>query len=66
MTGNARLCEMFQEFRKSMNGLLRLEDLMETNFEFDLDADLFRKDFAEAKERIAELRERLENICGEL
>ena len=66
MTSNARLCEMFQEFRKSMNGLLRLEDLMETNFEFDLDADFFRKDFAEAKERIAELRERLENICGEL
>ena len=66
MTSNQKLCEIFQDFHKDLGNFIRQNDLMEVNFEHDLDPDFIRQDIVAMKELIARMREKLEIICEEL
>ena len=66
MASDRRLCELFQEFRKELGDFIHKDDLMEVNFEFELDPDYFRKDLDGMKEHISRMRECLETIREEL
>ena len=66
MASNQRLCEIFQDFHKDLGDFIRQTDLMEVNFEHDLDLDFFRQDIVAMKDLIARMREELETICEEL
>lgn len=62
MASDRQLCELFQEFRKELGNFIHQDDLMEVNFEFELEPYFFREDIDGMKKHISRMRECLETI----